>query len=311
MTFLSIVIPVYNEEESISILCQEVWAMAKSQGYEAEIVIVDDGSTDETFLESKKIKNAKVIRLRKNCGQSTAIEIGIRNSSGEFIALLDGDGQNDPLGIPQMLEYLLKNDFDMVVGWRFNRKDKFLKRLSSRIAWGIRHVLLSESIHDSGCTLKVMKRSTANQLKVKGQLHRLLPALASIQGFSVGELKVNHRPRIYGKTKYRWTRGVNGIADILLISYRKRYSQRPIHFFGGLTAMFSLVGLLLLIAQIWNLNFYGDPFKVLIFIALSSIIFGIGIILDSIESVSEWDPEKFIIEVSHEANKKNEISETL
>ena len=300
MKFLSVVIPVYNEEESISLLCQEVQSMAISQEYEVELIIVDDGSTDQTFLVSKKIKNAKVIRLRKNCGQSTAIEVGIRNSVGQFIALLDGDGQNDPVEIPQMLEYLLQHNLDMVVGWRFNRKDKFLKKVSSRIAWGIRHVLLSESVHDSGCTLKVMKSSAAKQLKVKGQLHRLLPALAAIQGFSVGELKVNHRPRVFGKTKYRWTRGVNGIADILLIFYRKRYSQRPIHFFGGLTAIFSVVGLLVLVAQLNNLNFYGDPFKVLVFLALASVIFGIGIILDSIESVSEWDPEKYVAEISCE-----------
>jgi glycosyltransferase involved in cell wall biosynthesis len=292
--YLSVVIAAYNEENAIAPLCHEVIAVAITHGIDLELLVVDDCSTDRTYKRASAVAGTQVIHLRKNCGQSTAIEVGIRSSRGEYVVMLDGDGQNDPADIPKLLEAMKATGVDMVVGWRTSRKDTFFKKLSSRLAWSIRRVLLKDGVHDSGCTLKLMSSDVAKCLKAKGQLHRFFPAIAKINGYKVGEIPVNHRPRLMGTTKYTWHRGVNGIADMVLLWYRGRYKQRPIHLFGGVAIMIGVGGTVVAIASLPNWNVIGDISKALILVALAIQVFGIGILVDSIESAQEWDPLYFV-----------------
>lgn len=292
--YLSVIIAAYNEEKAIAPLCYEVIAVAIKHGIDLELLVVDDCSTDRTYEQARSVAGTQVFHLRRNCGQSTAIEVGIRSVRGKYIVLLDGDGQNDPADIPKLLEEMKATGVDMVVGWRKSRKDTFLKKLSSRLAWLVRRVLLKDEVHDSGCTLKLMSRDVAKCLKAKGQLHRFFPAIAIINGYKVGEIPVNHRLRLTGKTKYTWHRGVNGIADMVMLWYRGRYKQRPIHLFGGVAIMIGVGGTVVAIASLLNWNFIGDMSKALIVITLAIQVFGIGILVDSIESAQEWDPLSYI-----------------
>ena len=288
--YLSVVVAAYNEEGAIAPLCDEIVTVAVTHGIDLELLVVDDCSTDRTYEQARSVAGTHVIHLRRNCGQSTAIEVGIRSARGKYIVMLDGDGQNDPADIPKLLEEMKATGVDMVVGWRTSRKDTFLKKLSSRLAWLLRRVLLKDEVHDSGCTLKLMSSDVAKCLKAKGQLHRFFPAIAIINGYKVGEIPVNHRPRLTGKTKYTWHRGANGIADMVLLWYRGRYKQRPIHLFGGVAIMIGVGGTVVAIASFLNWNIIGDISKALILATMALQVFGIGILVDSIESAQEWDP---------------------
>ena len=268
--------------------------MAVSHHLNIELIVVDDGSTDHTSQNASQVTNTRVIQLRKNCGQSTAIEVGIRMAHGDYVAMLDGDGQNNPNDIPNLLNFLNQSGAEMVVGWRISRKDTRMKRMSSRMAWQLRRVLLKDQIHDSGCTLKVMTMEVAKCLNAKGQLHRFLPALALLHGFKVAEMPVDHRSRKAGSTKYTWHRGINGVADMVLLWYRAKFKQRPIHLFGGTALIITTGGLVVAISTALNWNIIGDLSRALILITLGIQVFGIGILVDSIESTQEWNPLSYI-----------------
>ena len=304
--YLSVIVPAYNEEGAIAPLCNEIVAVATAHGIDMELLVVDDCSSDRTYEEAKSVPGTQVIHLRRNCGQSTAIEVGIRSARGKYVVMLDGDGQNDPADIPKLLEEMKATGVDMVVGWRTSRKDTFLKKLSSRLAWILRRVLLKDEIHDSGCTLKLMSNDVAKCLKAKGQLHRFFPAIAIINGYKVGEIPVNHRPRLAGKTKYTWHRGANGIADMVLLWYRGKYKQRPIHLFGGVAIMIGVGGTVVAVASFLNWNIIGDISKALILVTLAVQVFGIGILVDSIESSQEWDPLSYVGDFNRQNNKTQE-----
>lgn len=305
--FLTVVVPAYNEEGAIASLCNEIVTVVTAHGIDMELLVVDDCSSDRTYEQAKSVPGTQVIHLRRNCGQSTAIEVGIRSARGKYIVMLDGDGQNDPGDIPKLLEEMKATGVDMVVGWRTSRKDTFLKKLSSRLAWLFRRVLLKDEIHDSGCTLKLMSNDVAKCLKAKGQLHRFFPAIAIINGYKVGEIPVNHRPRLAGKTKYTWHRGVNGMADMVLLWYRGKYKQRPIHLFGGVAIIIGVGSTTVAIASIFNWNIIGDLSRALILATLAVQVFGIGILVDSIESAQEWDPLSYVGEFNRQDNKTQGI----
>ncbi|PCI21368.1 glycosyltransferase [Candidatus Wolfebacteria bacterium] len=231
---LSVIVPLYNEELNSYLLFEEISEVFKKMNKSCEIIFIDDGSTDRTLEIIKTLSPIKIISFRKNFGQTAALDAGIKEAQGELIVTMDGDRQNDPRDIPKLLNVLQKGNYDVVSGWRKNRKDPFGKKIASRCAASIRKFLINDGIHDSGCTLKVYKKECFDHVDLVGEMHRFIPALLKIKGFKIGECKVNHRPRIAGKTKYNWRRGIKGILDMVSVWFWKKYASRPLHLFGGI-----------------------------------------------------------------------------
>ncbi len=239
---LSIVIPVYNEEENVEPLIEEINMAVRPLGNHYEIVVVDDGSRDATFSVLAGLReresHLRVLRLKRNFGQTAAIAAGLAYAEGDIVVLMDGDAQNDPKDIPALLGELKKGN-DLVCGWRSNRQDPFFsRRLPSMIANLLISWTTQVKTHDYGCTLKAMRRDVAKNLKLYGEMHRFIPAIAYERGARVTELKVNHRPRLRGSSKYGIARTLRVILDLLTVKFLISYSTRPSHVFGllGITS---------------------------------------------------------------------------
>lgn len=242
MKKLSVVVPVFNEENNVRPLFDEIKASCNSLKKEKKItdyeaIFVNDGSTDKTQENLEKLKKKegklKVVELRKNFGQTPALKAGFDNSTGDLIATMDGDLQNDPADIKKLIEKL-EEGYDVVSGWRYNRQDKFGKRFFSRIMNRFRKNMIGDELHDYGCSLKIYKRECVADLELFGELHRYITAYLHIKGYKIGEVKVNHRARKSGQTKYKFNRGINGILDLFYLKFWSTYASRPLHFFGRL-----------------------------------------------------------------------------
>lgn len=257
--YLSVVVPLYNEEGNAQELHKRIVEACGPLGKAYEVIFIDDGSTDATAKNCEGLKPLKLIRFRKNYGQTAGFDAGIKAAQGEIIITMDGDLQNDPRDIKLLLEKM-NEGYDVVSGWRFARKDPFMKKLSSRMANLMRKILVEDNIHDSGCSLKAYRKECFRDVDLFGEMHRFMPAILQFDGYKVGEVKVNHFPRIHGKTKYNWKRGIKGIADMVSIWFWRKYSNRPVHLFGG-------GGMLCL--------FLG--FVVLAWMAVEKIFFGISL----------------------------------
>ncbi|RTZ61357.1 MAG: glycosyltransferase, partial [Gammaproteobacteria bacterium] len=234
---ISVVIPVYNEEENLKPLYGELKEVLKSLPYEYEIIFVDDGSTDGSYEILKKLaledKKVKVIRFRRNYGQTAAMYAGFQYAQGDVIITMDGDLQNDPHDIPKLLEKI-NEGYDIVSGWRKNRKDPFLTRiLPSKIANWIISKVTGVHLHDYGCTLKAYRKEVAKNFRLYGDMHRFLPAVAKSFGAKITEIVVNHRPRIHGRSKYGIGRTVRVILDIFLVKFLNDYLNKPMYVFGS------------------------------------------------------------------------------
>lgn len=243
MQELSIVVPVYNEGLNVKALHQEIVDVCRAADYRYEIIFVDDGSTDNTLDVLKTLAPVKVVVMRKNFGQTAAMDAGIRRAKYDYIVTMDGDLQNDPADIPDMFRYLVENDLDVVAGWREQRKDRMGKRFVSRGANLLRKILLKDGIHDSGCSLKLYKKACFDHVNLYGEMHRFIPALLEIKGYRVGEVKVKHRPRVAGQTKYDWKRTIKGFVDIIAVWFWNKYAVRPLHLLGGGGLLTILCGL--------------------------------------------------------------------
>lgn len=233
---LSLVIPVYNEEKTIKLLCHQIKNVLDKIEERAEIIVVDDGSTDGTYellKEMKKeMKELKVIRFRTNFGQTAALSAGFKHASGEIIITMDADLQNDPEDIPVLLEKM-GEDYDVVSGWRRDRKDPWLTRkLPSYGANRIISWITGVRLHDYGCTLKAYRREIIKNIELYGQMHRFIPALAKWVGGRIGEVTVIHHPRKHGKSKYGVGRTVRVILDLMTVKFLLSYSSSPIQIFG-------------------------------------------------------------------------------
>jgi glycosyltransferase involved in cell wall biosynthesis len=244
MKSISIVIPVYNEEDNLSGLHREICQVCCASGLQFEVVIVDDGSTDRTAEIAASLVPVKLLRFRKNFGQTAATDAGIKHSKYDIIVTMDGDRQNDPADIPLLIEHMEKYDLDVVSGWRKKRQDNFSKRFLSRGANLLRKLLINDGIQDSGCSLKIYKKECFEFVNLYGEMHRFIPALLQIKGFRVGEVPVNHRPRVAGMTKYNWKRAVKGFVDILSVWFWNKYAVRPLHLLGGSGIVAILIGIL-------------------------------------------------------------------
>lgn len=243
---ISIVVPFYNEEDNVVPLYEEICESINPLDNYFEIIFVDDGSTDTTYRMmndlSKRDYRLRIVKFRSNFGQSAALKAGFDNAQGEYIITLDADLQNDPHDIPAMIDKIKTEDYDVVCGWRFNRKDTGSKKLFSKFANFLRNNLTSEQIHDSGSTFRIYKKECTEDLELYGELHRYIPAMLSWKGYRIGEIKTNHRERLHGKTKYNYKRLIKGFLDLIVITFWQKYSLRPIHIFGGLGLVFSIMG---------------------------------------------------------------------
>lgn len=246
---ISLVIPVYNEEENLKLLYQKLKETLEPLGKEHEIIFVDDGSQDNSpkILDqlARKDPHVKVIHFRRNFGQTAALAAGFDLAQGEIVVTLDADLQNDPADIPKLLEKM-EEGYDVVSGWRKDRKDPYLSRIlpSAMANWLISKVT-GVKLHDYGCTLKAYRQEVVKELNLYGELHRFLPALASWMGVRIAEIPVTHHPRRFGKSKYGISRTFRVILDLILVQFLLRYSTRPIRIFGGAGLISFVVGLLL------------------------------------------------------------------
>ncbi len=246
---LSVVIPVYNEEENVEPLIVEIEAALAPLGKSYEIVMVDDGSNDATFAKLRSIHERlgqlKVVRLKRNFGQTAALAAGLARARGAVVILMDGDGQNDPADIPALLRKLDEGN-DLVAGWRHNRQDPFLnRRLPSMIANQLISFTTHVKLHDYGCTLKAMRQDVARNLRLYGEMHRFIPAIAYERGARIAELKVNHRPRLRGTSKYGISRTLRVVLDLLTVKFLSSYSTRPSHVFGPIGLGSALLGFII------------------------------------------------------------------
>lgn len=243
--FISVVIPLKDEEKNVAKLHKEVKDAFKKNKLKGEFIFVDDGSEDGTLEALKKLKPIKVISFRKNFGQTAAMDAGIKEAKGDVIVTMDGDLQNDPADIPRLLKKM-KEGFDVVSGWRKNRKDSFTKKFFSRGANFLRGILIRDGIQDSGCSLKAYKKECFDGVDLYGEMHRFIPATLKIKGFKIGEIIVNHRPRVAGKTKYDFKRAFKGFLDMLSVWFWRKFSSRPLHLFGFVGIVSSFIGFILL-----------------------------------------------------------------
>lgn len=256
---ISIVIPVYNEEGNLKELYEKLSNVLRVITENFELIFVDDGSTDNSFNILKGIstvdKKVKVIKLRRNFGQSAALTAGFDYSRGDLIITMDGDLQNDPDDIPLLLKKI-NDGYDIVNGWRADRKDLFFsKKLPSKISNWLASKLTGVKLHDFGCTLKAFRREVVENMNLYGEMHRYIPALASWMGVSIAEVKVMHHPRQYGKSKYGITRLVRGMLDLITVKFLLSYSTRPLQLFGipGIISFFVglVIGLYLTIGKLF------------------------------------------------------------
>jgi glycosyltransferase involved in cell wall biosynthesis len=258
---LSVVLPVFNEEECITEVLQELIDVLSSENFtEFEIIPVDDGSTDKTFERiiqlAKNNEKIKPIQLTRNFGQSAAMACGFDNAQFDLIVAMDSDGQNNPRDIPKLIAKL-KEGFDCVSGWRKNRKDKNLSRkIPSNLANRMISSWTKVKLHDYGCTLKAYKKSSITGFPIYGEIHRFLPAYASLQGATISEIEVDHRERRTGKSKYGIGRTYRVVLDILVARAQAQFAMRPMHLLGGAGLIFSFFGLAMIFASI-VMKIYG------------------------------------------------------
>lgn len=268
MKELSVVIPVMDEEDNIKPLLEAVRQALAGMDY--EVVLVDDGSTDATkkrILEYAD-ERTKLVELRKNYGQSTAMTAGIDHADAKYIAMIDGDLQNDPTDIPFMLEMARKEDWDVVAGNRRNRKDgMFLRKVPSKIANAMIRRMTGVYIRDYGCTLKVFKKEIAEDLGLYGELHRFIPVLAKLQGAKITQVDVKHHPRKFGKSKYGIGRTFRVLSDLILMVFFRKYLQKPMHLFGTIGfisfGLGVLINVYLLILKMLGHDIWGKPLLIL------------------------------------------------
>ena len=281
---ISVVVPIYNEEGNVAELHREIREICEASHYEYEIIFINDGSSDGTEQVCRTLKPLKYIRLRRNSGQTAAMDAGIKAAKYDYIVTMDGDCQNDPADIPAMLDYLTANDLDVVSGWRKNRKDTFMKRFISRGANLLRYLLVHDGIHDSGCSLKAYRRECFEGVNLYGEQHRFIPAILKIKGFTVGEYVVHHRPRTSGKTKYNWKRTFKGFVDMISVWFWNKYATRPLHLLGGMGMVCLGIGggcgiwsvVLFLMGRKMSNNIF-PPLLTVFFIMIGMLLFVFGL----------------------------------
>ncbi len=300
---LTILIPVYNEEQNIIPLYNRLIENINPVTKDYEIILINDGSRDKTRLIieeiAKKDKNIKLINLRKNFGKADALSIGFKESKGDIIITMDGDLQDDPIEIPRFIEKI-NEGYDMVSGWKYKRHDPLSKTIPSRLFNGLTGIVSGLNIHDFNCGFKAYKKELTNNLHIYGELHRYIPALMHWEGYKIGEIKVRHHPRMHGKSKYGITRLFKGFFDLITLSYLGSFRNRPLHLFGGIGIICSLlgftVGFYLLTEWLRGFSIGSRP---LLTLSILLIVIGVqfistGLIAETITSTTQENLERKI-----------------
>lgn len=281
---LSVVLPVYNEEDNIKVVHEELEDVLSGMNLRYEIIYVDDGSRDksaERLAEiAKESSHVKVVFLRRNFGQTAAIQAGIDQATGAIITLMDSDMQNDPHEIPRM-KARMDEGFDLVSGWRKNRKDKMVTRRLPSIAanWLISKVT-KVHLHDYGCTLKMYRREVLDHVRLYGEMHRFIPVLAFGAGAKIDEMVVNHRARLHGKSKYGLWRTAKVALDLMTVTFLIKFNTRPMYIFGGAGFIFGGLGTLSFMAMLLDTLITGDAL-----VSTPLPFFGIVLLVASVQCV--------------------------
>lgn len=273
---ISIIIPVYNEEKNIIPLFEK---LKKVINQDYEIIFVDDGSTDRSYEILKKIhsenENVKCIKFTRNFGKTASLMAGFEMARGNIIVTMDSDLQNDPEDIPKMVEML--DEYDAVSGWRYDRKDPFIsKKLPSSISNMLSRWLTGLKIHDFNCGLKAYRKECLNDIELYGEMHRYIPAILAWKGYKVGEVKVKHHPRKYGKSKYGMKRLARGLFDLINFKFWAGYSTRPLHLFGGAGVAMFIAGFLIDLYLVFLKLLYGEKLSERPLLLLGTLLMIIG-----------------------------------
>lgn len=304
---ISIVIPAYNEEESIAELLEEVNSILIPLNKPFEVIVIDDGSTDKTLEVLKAQKKCfnwlRIVSFRKNYGKSAALSWAFKEANGKFVITMDADLQDDPKEIPNLIEKLNNENFDLISGWKKRRKDPLSKTIPSRFFNIVTSRITGIRIHDFNCGLKAYRGDVVKNLTVYGELHRFLPVLAHWNGFRVAELVVHHRPRKFGKTKFGISRFLNGFFDLITVLFITRYQTTPLHIFGMLGTLTVLLGLSieLYLTILWFIG-EGIRNRPLFFLGILCIIVGIQFIVFGL--LGEMISAKFAEQVHYSIKEK-------
>jgi glycosyltransferase involved in cell wall biosynthesis len=299
---LSVVIPLYNEEENVMLLHDRLRKALDPLGQEYEILFVDDGSTDRTLSLLEKIQaednRVVVLSLRRNFGQTAAFAAGFDFSRGDVVVTMDGDLQNDPSDIPKLIEMIKEND--LVSGWRRKRKDPFFtRRVPSIIANWLISKVTGVKLHDYGCSLKAYRRDVIKNLKLYGEMHRFIPAVASWYGVRVAEVETVHHPRLHGKSKYGISRTVKVVLDLITVKFLQSFSTKPIQFFGPVGMLSGVFGFFILLYLSFDKIFFGNPIGGRPLILLGALLIIVGIQLIGMGLLGEM-----LVRVYHESQRK-------
>ena len=299
---ISIVIPLYNEEENVRELHSRLKPVMDSIGEEYEIIFIDDGSTDNTLTLLQEIQASDdtviVLSLRRNFGQTAAFAAGFDYSRGDIIVTMDGDLQNDPNDIPKLLE--LMKDNDLVSGWRRKRKDPFLsRRLPSIIANSLISKVTGVNLHDYGCSLKAYRRDVIKNLKLYGEMHRFIPAVASWYGVRIAEVETTHHPRLRGKSKYGISRTMKVVLDLITVKFLQSFSTKPLQFFEPIGLLSSALGFLISFYLSIDKIFSGKDIGGRPLLLLGALLIIVGIQFIGMGLLGEM-----MVRVYHETQKK-------
>lgn len=314
---LSIIVPVFNEEENLNPLYNQLTEVLCRLKLNYEIIFVDDGSDDQGFSILKKIadkdKRIKIIQLKKNFGQTAAISAGIDYAQGEVIITIDADLENDPKDIPRLLSKL-DEGFDIASGWRKNRwKDKPLtRRLTSQVANFLISKIVGLKLHDYGCTLKAYRKNVIKEINLYGEMHRFIPALAFWQGAKIAEVEINYKPRKFGQSKYGIERVIKVLLDLVTLKFLSGYTTKPIHFFGKIGFISMFLGFLTFLwALYYKLTGKKDfietplPIAIVLFIVLGILLILIGLLAEIIIRIYHESQNKKIYLIRKKINFRN------
>lgn len=301
---LSVVVPLFDEEVNLSQLYARIKPVMEDLSKSYEIIFVDDGSSDDSFsiLEDlhTKDKTIKVIQLRRNFGKASALSAGFKYASGKVIITMDADLQDDPKEIPNFVKKL-DEGYDLVSGWRFKREDPFSKTISSRLFNYLTSIFTGVRVHDFNCGFKAYRKEVIKDVSLYGELHRYIPVLAHWRGFKIGEIRVRHHPRIYGKSKYGIRRLFRGLTDLVTVIFLTKYMTKPLHLFGAIGVLVFLIGLIINIYLLF-IKFLGEGIgdRPLLLLGVLLMVIGFqiistGLIGEMIAGTKGKDKEDYVI----------------
>lgn len=308
---ITIVVPLFNEEESLPELVEWIERVCTEHGYKHEVIMIDDGSTDDSWkvIEELSKENEgiiKGIKFQRNYGKSAALNEGFKASRGRVVITMDADLQDSPDEIPELYRMIMVDDFDLVSGWKKVRHDNAItKNLPSKLYNGVNRWVSGIKLHDMNCGLKAYKRKVIKSIEVYGEMHRFIPVLAKAAGFRrIGEKVVVHRARKYGYSKFGWERFINGFLDLLSIQFISRFGKKPMHFFGALGTLMFLLGFIIVIWMGVERLISGADFgltkKVGFYVSLTSMVIGTQLFLagflGELISRSAADRNNYLIE---------------